>query len=43
MEIQHGDEVAVPKELRQTTLPNQFKFYDPLLSYIQDSMSKEMK
>ena len=43
MDIEHGDEVAIPKELRQPSLSIQYKFYDPLLSFINESVSKEMR
>ena len=42
-DIENGDEVAIPKELKQPSLSFQYKFYDPLLPIVKDSVSKDIR
>jgi hypothetical protein len=43
LEIQQGQESYIPKELRQDSLPQSYKFYDPILMVIQESISEDRK
>jgi hypothetical protein len=43
LEIEQGREVSIPKELNQNDLPYSFRYYDPLITFIQETVSKQRK
>lgn len=43
IDIEQGQEVFIPGDLQQNKLPMTFRYFDPILQYIQESISKEKK
>jgi hypothetical protein len=43
IDIEQGREVFIPNDLQQKKLPMTFRYFDPILQYIQESISKEKK
>jgi hypothetical protein len=43
IDIEQGREVFIPTDLQQRKLPMTFRYFDPILQYIQESISKEKK
>lgn len=43
IDIEHGGEQVIPKDLLQSNLPFQYRFYDPILAIINDSVSTDMR
>ena len=41
MDVEEGGEVFIPKELRVTSLPPSFHFYDPVLGIIHEKMKSD--
>ena len=42
-EIEEGGEIFIPHELSQDSLAYSFRYYDPVLSFIQDNISDERR
>ena len=42
-EIEYGGEVFIPNELSQDRLPYAFRYYDPILTFVQDNIDDEKR
>ena len=42
-EIEYGGEVFIPNELSQDRLPCGFRYYDPILTFVQDNIDDEKR
>ena len=42
LELEWGHEVIIPRDLSQDYLPKSYRYYDFLLRFIQDNISKEL-
>ena len=42
-EIEYGGEVYIPNELSQDMLPHSFRYYDPIMTFVQDNMDDDKR
>ena len=42
-EIEYGGDVFIPNELSQDRLPHAFRYYDPILSFVQDNIDDDKR
>ena len=42
-EIEYGSEVFIPNELSQDRLPYSFRYYDPILNFVQDNITDDKR
>ena len=42
-EIEYGSEVFIPNELSQDRLPYTFRYYDPILNFVQDNITDDKR
>ena len=43
IELEQGLEIFIPRDFQQNELPNSFRYFDPILQIVQESISKERK
>ena len=42
-EVEYGQEVYIPHELNQDRLPHSFRYYDPIIRFVEDNISEDRR
>lgn len=43
LDVEQGDEISIPMQLKQSNLSISYRFYDPVMALIDEQISREMK